>query len=189
MWLQEVGPLPGDRWALRFPLWPARPLPWRNLIELFNVLGSPIIAFVVVAIAAYLLIRGGLRRSGWYVVVASLAVVPNAIVKAISGPTPLWSATHADQTANFPSGHAAFIVGLAGSLAIVAWQHRRRDLVLLACVAIAWMGPSRVFLGAHLPSDVVAGYLMGLAWLTVATVLLQPRRTTGDGSPDHRSDA
>lgn len=56
-------------------------------------------------------------------------------------------------------------VVFAGSLGVLAWRRGRRDLVAVALVLIALAGASRVVGGAHLASDVVAGWLLGVGWL------------------------
>lgn len=64
----------------------------------------------------------------------------------------------------FPSGHAMRSMGLAASLVLVAWADRRRALFLgFAALSVLLIGVSRVYLGVHYPTDVVAGWLAGLA--------------------------
>ena len=75
---------------------------------------------------------------------------------------------------SFPSGHstaaAAFfgaVIYLCGSL-----PPRRRDLVrALAALMIVLVGLARVILRAHWPSDVVAGFALGLGLATIASLL------------------
>ena len=57
---------------------------------------------------------------------------------------------------SFPSGHASAITVLA---MVVSRRHRRHGPWMWALAA--WIAVSRVFLGAHYPSDVVAGMLLG----------------------------
>lgn len=175
LWLELVGPLPGERWSLKFEPWPPRPQPWRDVGVFFDLLGKPLFAVLVVGPAVALVWRGLGLRAAAFVALGSAAVVPNAVLKVLLSPTPLWEATHADPGANYPSGHVAYAVGLAGALAWLAWERGRRDLVVLAVVFVALMGPSRVWTGAHLPSDVVAGYLLGAGWLLIVAALLRPR--------------
>jgi undecaprenyl-diphosphatase len=73
---------------------------------------------------------------------------------------------------SFPSGHALAGVELYGVLAFllvcelcVAWQ---KALVIVLAVALAVLiGVSRVYLGVHWPSDVLASWLIGGAWLSL----------------------
>ena len=77
---------------------------------------------------------------------------------------------------SFPSGHAFFAIVFWGLLAYFALTRmKRRSLRVLTLsgftVIVVWIGVSRVYLGAHWPSDVLGGYifgalfLMGLIWL------------------------
>lgn len=67
----------------------------------------------------------------------------------------------------FPSGHAATAAALYGALVLVACDRltgRTRAFVAGAALAVAAaIGASRVYLGAHYPSDVLAGWLLGAA--------------------------
>jgi undecaprenyl-diphosphatase len=79
-----------------------------------------------------------------------------------------------ESSPSFPSGHtlnATVILGLTAYL-LVIWLRRKRwraVTVVVATVLVAAMGLSRVFLGHHWFTDVVAGWTIGLGWL--ATVI------------------
>jgi undecaprenyl-diphosphatase len=67
---------------------------------------------------------------------------------------------------SFPSGHTTTYTIFLGLLVYLAWRQLRpgwvRSLSLSSCfLMIALVGPSRVYLGQHWPSDVLAGYLLG----------------------------
>lgn len=78
-------------------------------------------------------------------------------------------------SASFPSGHAmvSFVAYAAVALLVSRLESGaalRAVTWLLTLLLIGAIGLSRVYLGVHYPSDVVAGYLAGLAWLAfVAT--------------------
>lgn len=81
---------------------------------------------------------------------------------------------HAPPTSSFPSGHTAASVALYGSIAMlviafgarVAW---RRIAVTVAILLPLLVAGSRLYRGMHYPTDVLAGALLGFAWLRVAT--------------------
>lgn len=75
------------------------------------------------------------------------------------------------KSAGFPSGHALFAVcffgGLAALLSARLRTHGARAAVwAVAVMLIVLVGISRVYLGVHYPSDVVAGYAAGFVWVT-----------------------
>lgn len=74
---------------------------------------------------------------------------------------------------SFPSGHAAGNMMMFGALAMLAG---RVSANWAACVMIALIGISRVWLGVHWPSDVTAGWIEGLGWLALCRVWLPARR-------------
>jgi undecaprenyl-diphosphatase len=85
---------------------------------------------------------------------------------------------------SFPSGHVLTYVGVYGWMAIMA--HRlirppllRRIVVAALTTLIAVIGPSRVYLGHHRPSDVAASYLLGSSYLAGLFMLYRRLRSRG----------
>ena len=73
---------------------------------------------------------------------------------------------------SFPSGHTLLYVGFFGflfywSYAVLKKGRVRTALLWLSGLLIALVGPSRVYLGHHWSSDVLAAYALGLAYLLV----------------------
>jgi len=96
----------------------------------------------------------------------------------------------APPTSSFPSGHTAAALCLYGSVAAVMLWHRRHALLRALAVTLAILvpllvGASRLYRGMHFPSDVVAGLLLGVTWLSVTTrlVLLREPRHLGRRVP------
>jgi membrane-associated phospholipid phosphatase len=83
---------------------------------------------------------------------------------------------------SLPSGHVLTYVGVYGWMAIMAHvliapRRLRRFSVGALAGLVAAIGPSRVYLGHHWPSDVIASYLLGSSYLAGLVVLY--RRLTG----------
>jgi undecaprenyl-diphosphatase len=81
---------------------------------------------------------------------------------------------------SFPSGHVVQYVAFYGILGYLAWRRLGGSpppaagvrlalevLFAVCCALVVLVGPSRVFLGAHWPSDVIAGYLLGSVCLVL----------------------
>jgi undecaprenyl-diphosphatase len=85
---------------------------------------------------------------------------------------------------SMPSGHSVESVAVLGMLAVVIWRSTgsgrlRATGVAVTLVPIAVIGLSRLYLGVHWFTDVLAGWLLGAAWLALCTGLLSsaPSRT------------
>jgi membrane-associated phospholipid phosphatase len=79
---------------------------------------------------------------------------------------------------SFPSGHSMGSMIFYGSLIIIAGKiiHKKAVVWLVAICSIfliVSIGISRIYLGVHYPSDVVAGFVAGAAWLLICGILLE----------------
>ena len=84
-----------------------------------------------------------------------------------------------DQSFSLPSGHAANSAAVYGAVALIAsvlwWRKRQRRAIWGAAgVLVFLIGLSRVWLGVHWPSDVVAGWLVGAGWAFLLAAALKP---------------
>jgi undecaprenyl-diphosphatase len=75
---------------------------------------------------------------------------------------------------SFPSGHVINYIGIYGMLAFLANRYLRprplrRLIVGGLTLLIALVGPSRIYLGHHWFSDVIASYLLGTSYLLALT--------------------
>ena len=73
---------------------------------------------------------------------------------------------------SFPSGHTLNATVIAGVVGYLLWLHRRTVIAKVLCVVVpvilgVVVGLTRVLLGAHWFTDVVAAWLLGAAWLAL----------------------
>jgi membrane-associated phospholipid phosphatase/phosphoglycolate phosphatase-like HAD superfamily hydrolase len=166
----------------------------RSLSELLAVLGSWVVIAPLTIVVVALLLRSGRRWSALFV---ALCVIAEALIgpalKSLFGlPRPEADlAVKQFSGHGFPSGHAMAAASLSLALAMVAWPTRWRRLALAG--AIVWtllIGLSRVYLGAHWPSDVAGGWAAGAVLAFGLCVLLAaalPSETTRSASVDTTS--
>lgn len=78
----------------------------------------------------------------------------------------LWESIAPESTFSFPSGHAMGSMTLAAVLVALAWRTRWRWPVAIAAASfVVLVGVSRVYLGVHYPSDILAGWCAAVAWV------------------------
>ena len=113
------------------------------------------------------------RLEAFFILLTSSSHLLNALVKRlIKRPRPtneLVTVARVINEPSFPSGHVMHYINLFGLLSYLLatnWRSGRlRNILIAICIAlIVFIGPSRVYLGAHWPSDVMAGYLYGGLW-------------------------
>ena len=93
-------------------------------------------------------------------------------------------------TKSFPSGHSMMAAVTYLTLgALLARIQRRRSqrayILIIACLATLAVGASRVYLGVHWPTDVLAGWAVGSAWAAACWTVanLMQRRGDIEGTP------
>lgn len=130
----------------------------------------------LLAVVVVLLLRRGARSLAVWVACTALAgtVLQQLMKAAVGRPRPSWPDPVAlAHYSAFPSGHA-LTVTVAGGLALwllylyAAASVRRRAVAAVVAVAIVCTAFSRVYLGVHWLTDVIAGCLLGAAVVTTA---------------------
>jgi membrane-associated phospholipid phosphatase len=158
-------------------------------------IGSPVATDVVTGVAVVAsLLRRRARPACYLLLVRALELGVETGLKAVVGrPRPIVPAalTTASES-SFPSGHAAGTAALCASLLILLLPRLRRVpatlLTVLGVVFCLAVAASRIALGVHYPSDVVAGLLLGTGCAVAASPLLQGSQapTTIRRRPDSR---
>ncbi|MDR1076650.1 MAG: phosphatase PAP2 family protein [Xanthomonadaceae bacterium] len=80
----------------------------------------------------------------------------------------LWESIAPEHNFSFPNGHAMGSMSLALVLLLLTWHTRWRNGMLAAMIVfVASVGMSRIYLGIHYPSDILAGWSFSTAWVGV----------------------
>ncbi|MEA9983862.1 MULTISPECIES: phosphatase PAP2 family protein [Subtercola] len=170
--------------------------PWFDTLATgYTDIAGPI-GMPIVAVAALLLLS--ISRRSWTPVILIVAAGSGSLLMTIAGKDligrvrpPLADAVPPyEYSPSFPSGHTLNAVVVAGIIAylILLRQHSPRTRVLTVSLAVFFaltVGLSRVFLGHHWFTDVLAGWMLGAAWLaliiTAHRLYLTTRRHRAQG--------
>ena len=164
-----AGSFPGDR---------------RALVALHDVVGTsmdgpmiavghatdalPLVGFAVV-VAALLLWARRPMDALFVLLGIGVACALNPVLKELverSRPD-VWASPESVSMYSFPSGHAAGTAALIGALVMVVRPQRRNLAVAIGGVVLVVVGFSRLAVGVHYPSDIVAGWLWTGAWTSL----------------------
>ena len=152
---------------------------WHGFFSMATVLGDPItIIFITIGIMATGLYVGSMRLLLSGIAVPATVVVGSLIKLLVESARPINDYSATLGTFSFPSGHSSGSMVAYGLLAYLAFMKLPGvwgiiAAVILLIVPIA-VGISRVFLGAHYPSDVVAGWLLGIIGLLIIIFIIRP---------------
>ena len=140
-------------------------------IDITALGGVTVLTIVVIATAALLLAeRLWLTAAATIISCWSVSWAVELLKVTIARPRPSIVPHLVEvQNASFPSGHAAGSAAVYITLAALATQvlrqsATRRTVVILAILLVGAIGCSRVYLGVHWPSDVLAGWSFGTLW-------------------------
>jgi undecaprenyl-diphosphatase len=146
-----------------------------------TVLGTSTVVMMIVCVAALFLTLTRHKYSALLLLVATVGgMILDTILKLqFDRPRPhvfTWG-THASMS-SFPSGHAMSATIVYSTVAYLAARLQKRRwahwlTLLAAAVVILLIALSRVYLGVHYPSDVLAGAIIGLAWAAFCMATLE----------------
>ncbi len=147
------------------------------LFVTITTVGGPVaMSALVVTVLAVLIARRRFRWAAYLGITAAGGTLLNQLLKFhFLRQRPDLKTAVLDATGySFPSGHAMSATIILGALAylaarsIRAWKSKSAALAALATLALA-IGISRLYLGVHWTSDVLAGFAAGLLWVTATT--------------------
>jgi undecaprenyl-diphosphatase len=168
--------------ALRKPEDPRTPIgpAWLKGAALdITALGGPtVLGLVVAAVTGFFLLHG-LYKNALFVFAASCGGwLLNGALKALFARPRPDVVPHLREVASlsFPSGHALTSAVVYLTLGALLMRVAKRRLMRYYCMIIAMtatfiVGASRVYLGVHYPTDVLAGWLVGLTWASICLLL------------------
>jgi len=154
----------------------------RNLTIGVATVFRPVYWLIALLVAAILLWTRHHRRAAYWLLGVSLVthLLTDGLKQLIDRPRPVWSdPIRVLHDPSFPSGHASQIACSASIAVVLATMFVRRRglrrLVTTFAVLIALVvGLDRIFLGVHNASDVVAGWLLGVAVAALGLALFDP---------------
>lgn len=158
--------------------------------------GIAVLTLTMVAVAGGFLLMGRVRGTLYLAAAVGGGLLISSVAKAaFDRPrpdlVPYGSFVH---TASFPSGHSmmAAVVYLSLGVLVARVLPRRRLKVYVLSVAVlatVLVGVSRIYLGVHWPTDVLAGWLAGAAWAAACMAGARALARRGGMEPEAGDDA
>jgi undecaprenyl-diphosphatase len=148
-----------------------------------TALGGTVVVVAVTSAAVIVLVLSNRVRLAVFLAVAAVgASILSALIKGTVGrerPPSALRLAHV-VSASFPSGHATQAAATYVALAVVAscclptsWV---RAIWVGAIVIVLSVGITRIYLGVHWATDVLAGWLLGTLWVFGLTIAFEPLR-------------
>lgn len=181
-WVVRSMRQPDDVTQLRGPPWLIH-----VVMDVTALGGAAVLTLVVAVVCGYLALRGNYAELALVLAATVGALVLNLLFKGLFERVrpelpPLVGPRLA--SASFPSGHAmlsAAVYLTLGALLIQIVDRRaiKAYLLVVAVLLTLLVGTSRVVLGVHYPTDVLAGWSLGLVWAVVCGVIAHYLRRLG----------
>lgn len=154
------------------------PRSWRGFFKQMTLIGQPVFALLAAAAVSYY----GEYTGEWRLIIAGI-IVATALLFA-SGlkyvlrrkrPLTEYAAAMFFKTYSFPSGHAAASISCYGLVAYLCLSSGNPVIIATGIALVPFIisiGISRIYLGAHFPSDIIGGWFFGGIGLGLAIWIL-----------------
>lgn len=134
---------------------------------------SIVILFLATVLGLYYLYKKAYQKASLVLLSIGSVIVANTALKSIfqrDRPS-LWQHIVSETNFSFPSGHAMMSAAFVMLLIIIFWKTRYRLLtVALGILVMLLVGTSRLYLGVHYPSDILAGWCVSAALVTFVLI-------------------
>jgi membrane-associated phospholipid phosphatase len=162
--------------------------PWLDtIVRLLTNLGDPTLLVGACGALSLLLLWRKQKSEAMTVAIAAVGALGlNLLLKNLFARhrPELWSRVVDVRYYSFPSGHAMLsmvIYGLIGYWLATRFHRWRGAIAALTTLLILLIGFSRLYLGVHWPTDVIAGYAAGFVWLVTCILSLEIWRQKNHG--------
>ena len=193
----EGEPIGFDRWvmlALRHASDPSLPIGPRWLPEAardVTALGGTVVLGILLLVVTGYLFAAGKRHAAWFVLATVLGgAALNSLLKlGFARPRPdIVTPLTKVLTLSFPSGHAALSAVCYLTLGVLLAQTQASRTLRIYFIATAMLltllvGLSRIYLGVHYPTDVLAGWCFGIAWALICWTIMRHFQRRGEIEP------
>ena len=143
----------------------------------FTLTGSAVVLVPFnLLIFLYIFRRTNRAKAAFWILAVGGTALLNVLAKHVfSRVRPdLWVSLRPETTYSFPSGHAMQSMAVVAALVMLTWHSRWRwPMLLLGACFVLLIAASRIYLGVHFPSDVLAGWAASLAWVVGLGILFK----------------
>jgi undecaprenyl-diphosphatase len=158
------------------------------LMQVFSFFGSVACLFVLSGLTAlyFAIIKQWRELTMLAVIMVGGLILETGLKVSFHRPRPVsFFGTPTPPTYSFPSGHALLSLCFYGAVAYLITRRfkSKSARILVWCVAgllVGLIGLSRIYLGVHYPSDVIAGYLTATVWVIGIALADRLYRRAGD---------
>ena len=151
---------------------------WTALMKVITFFGGKTWTVLAIAISAILFAFYKKRYALYIILTCGLGAALNLVLKGwFQRERPNFYQLIVESGYSFPSGHSMGSFILYSAIAVVLVKISKKTVVdaviiILFALLVLAIGISRIYLGVHYPSDVVAGFAAGGFWVCLCTLAL-----------------